>query len=38
MPDTMRAFVMKKVGETEVVEKPIPTPAPRRRSSGRRRR
>jgi hypothetical protein len=36
MPETMRAFVIKKVGETAVVEKPIPNPAPRRPSSGRR--
>ena len=28
MPDTMRAFVIKKVGETGVVEKPIPEPGP----------
>lgn len=28
MSDTMRAFVIKKVGETGVVDKPIPTPGP----------
>lgn len=28
MAETMRAFVIKKVGETEVVEKPIPEPGP----------
>ena len=28
MADSMRAFVIKKVGETEMVEKPIPEPGP----------
>ena len=28
MADSMRAFVIKKVGETEMVEKPIPDPGP----------
>ena len=28
MSDTMRAFVIKEVGRTEVMEKPIPTPGP----------
>ena len=28
MPDTMRAFVIKGVGQTAVVEKPIPEPGP----------
>ena len=28
MTETMRAFVMKKVGETGVVDKPIPEPGP----------
>lgn len=28
MPETMRAFVMTKVGQTAVVEKPIPRPGP----------
>src|SRR5512133_3770861 len=28
MPDNMRAFVMKQVGEVAVVDKPIPEPGP----------
>ena len=28
MSDTMRAFVIKEIGRTEVMEKPIPTPGP----------
>lgn len=28
MTETMRAFVIKQVGETAVVEKPIPEPGP----------
>jgi len=28
MPDSMRAFVMKQVGEVAVVDKPIPDPGP----------
>ena len=28
MTETMRAFVIKKVGETGVVEKPVPEPGP----------
>jgi isopropanol dehydrogenase (NADP+) len=28
MADTMRAFVFKQIGETAVMEKPIPEPGP----------
>jgi hypothetical protein len=28
MPDNMRAFVMKQIGEVAVVDKPIPDPGP----------
>jgi threonine dehydrogenase-like Zn-dependent dehydrogenase len=28
VPETMKSFVIKKIGETEVVEKPIPEPGP----------
>jgi len=38
MADTMRALVIEQVGETAVMEKPIPSPGPRRRWSRRRRR